>query len=146
MALLLIVLVVIILFAIFLGLKSKSDEGGKDMVKKVFIYVVLFATLMMIVGGGISAFMAVADIVSPAPYYQSFDEYKNMIGPEGKAVPSEVKLTEEQLRNNYNTMVSAEKERQKSRATNTLIKSFGWIIIPLPVFLYSKRLLKKQEE
>jgi hypothetical protein len=42
-------------------------------------------------------------------------------------------------------MVQQEKERQVERAKNNLIKSFGWIAIPLPVFLYFQRRLAKKE-
>jgi hypothetical protein len=42
-------------------------------------------------------------------------------------------------------MVSAEKERQIMRAKNSLIKSLGWIIIPLPIFLFFQRRLARKE-
>lgn len=119
--------------------------------KSAYFYLVLFATLMMIIGGSVSAFMAIADIVYPAPYYQSFDEYKSMTqaekikNPDNNADPEDTKLSEKELSEKYNAMVSSEKERQINRAKNTLIKSFGWIIIPLPVFLYFKRFLAKKE-
>jgi hypothetical protein len=45
-------------------------------IKNAYVYLVLFATLMMIIGGSVSAFMAIADIVAPAPYYQSFEDFK----------------------------------------------------------------------
>ncbi len=95
--------------------------------------------------------MAIADIVYPAPYYQSFDEYKNMIetkdfkDPNNTGDTGDTKLSEEELQEKYNAMVASEKERQINRAKNTLIKSFGWIIIPLPVFLYFRKFLAKKE-
>ena len=46
-------------------------------------------------------------------------------------------LTEEELKARYDAMVQQEKERQIERAKNNLIKSFGWIAIPLPVFCIS---------
>ncbi|NLO20377.1 MAG: hypothetical protein GX119_00020, partial [Syntrophomonadaceae bacterium] len=42
-------------------------------------------------------------------------------------------------------MVAAELNRQKSRAQNTLIKSLGWIIVPLPVFVYYQRRLREKD-
>lgn len=36
-------------------------------------------------------------------------------------------------------MILSEKERAKERAKNNLIKSVGWIVIPLPVFIYFQR-------
>lgn len=73
------------------------------MFKQFYIYLVLFATLMMTIGGAVSIFMTAADIISPTTYM-------------------EVNV-----------------------AKNQLIKSFGFIIIPFPIFLYFNRLRKKLE-
>lgn len=141
-----IAIIIIILVAVAAG-RMGSEKGGEEVIKNVYIYLVLFATLMMTIGGSVSVFMAVADIVSPVAYYQTFEDYKLSSdktyvdkNSEGKA-----QLTEQELRDNYETMISAEKERQINRAKNTLIKSFGWIIIPLPIFLYFQRRLVKKE-
>ncbi len=126
------------------------------MVKTVYVYVVLFATLMMVIGGGVGIFMSVADIVFPEPYYQPFQDYRLMriqnkalqLEPSVREEISEENLTEEALRSEYDEMVTRERQRQVNRAKNTLIKSFGWIIIPLPVFLFfkNKDLKKKANE
>lgn len=111
--------------------------------KKVYVYLVLFATLMMTIGGGVAAFMAIADMVAPTGYYQTFEEYKQMGIKEQSASGSEVtKLTDAQLKENYDAMVVAEKQRQTDRATNSLIKSLGWIIIPFPVFIFFQKKLR----
>ncbi|GAA3325882.1 hypothetical protein GCM10020331_059550 [Ectobacillus funiculus] len=56
------------------------------MVKHLYYYLVLFATLMMSIGGSVGIFfMSVADYVSPNSYYQSFTDYKTMT--EKEAVP-----------------------------------------------------------
>ena len=118
------------------------------MIKNVYIYLVLFATLMMTIGGSIGVFMAVADIIAPSAYYQSFEEYKHWgdgnIKDEQTGNNQPV-LSEEKLRENYDAMIVAEKERMIERAKNTLIKSLGWIVIPLPVFIYFQRRLSKKE-
>ncbi|MCG1011378.1 hypothetical protein JT739_02080 [Tepidanaerobacter sp. GT38] len=127
--------------------KSEYSEGGEDVIKNAYVYLVLFATLMMVIGGSVSAFMAAADILVPTPYYQSFEDYKRFEMERKDMTGSEqdsVKLTEEELREKYDDMVRAEKEKQILRAKNSLIKSFGWIVIPLPVFIYyQKNLVKK---
>ena len=131
------------------GIKVETDKGEKDVIKNVYIYLVLFATLMMTIGGSVSAFMAVADIISPAPYHQTFEEFKRF----GEAKPNigseetneEANLSEEELKEQYEVMVEKEKERQVTRAKNSLIKSFGWIVIPLPVFIYFQRRLVNQK-
>lgn len=146
------ILVIFLVFFIIAGVRAEPKKGGEDMIKNVYIYLVLFATLMMTIGGSVGAFMAAADIVAPAPYYQTFEEYKRLGGtdkltPEAQTQEN-TKLTDEELRESYDAMVSAEKQRQIVRGTNQLIKSLGWIVIPLPVFLYFQRRLtrKKNEE
>lgn len=145
-----IIVIIALILLLIVGIKFNTEkEGGEDVIKNVYIYLVLFATLMMTIGGSVTAFMAVADIVAPAPYYQTFDEYQRWgVVPEkppGEGT-DEPELSQEELRARYNALVEAEKERQISRAKNNLIKSFGWIIIPFPIFLYFQRRLVKKEE
>jgi len=129
--------------------KTASDkEGEKNMVKSLFQYLVLFATLMMTIGGSVSVFMAVADIVSPSPYYQSFENYKEMTrniakDPNAQDDAAQAdRLSDEELRIRYDAIVEEERRNEQARAVNRLIKSLGWIVIPLPVFLYYQRRLK----
>jgi hypothetical protein len=101
---------------------------------------------MMTIGGSVAAFMAVADIVYPTPYYQSFEEYKQYDKQRDPNVDNLEKLSETELKARYDAMVESELNRQKSRAQNTLIKSLGWIIVPLPVFVYYQRRLREKED
>ncbi|MBS3968807.1 MAG: hypothetical protein KGZ94_01690 [Clostridia bacterium] len=144
-----IIVIIALILLLIVGIKFNTErEGGEDVIKNVYIYLVLFATLMMTIGGSVAAFMAVADIVAPAPYYQTFDEFQRWGVPEkppGEGT-DEPELSQEELRARYDALVEAEKERQVSMAKNNLIKSFGWIIIPFPIFLYFQRRLVKKEE
>lgn len=115
------------------------------MIKKIYVYLILFATLMMVIGGSVGVFNSLADILTPPKYYQTFDQYKNnMQPPKGNTQDNTEQpvLTEEQLRANYDDMVNQEKMNTRNNAINRLIKSLGWIIIPLPIFLYFQRRLK----
>ncbi|WP_226682505.1 hypothetical protein [Sutcliffiella horikoshii] len=121
------------------------------MIRVVYYYVILFMTLMMTIGGSVAAFMAIADIVSPSSYYQTYYEYKEMkianktkYDESGKPI-SEPEINDDELLAEYNTVVSQEKERNKEMAWNTLIKSFGWIIIPLPIFIFYQRKVRRNE-
>ncbi|SFH83637.1 hypothetical protein SAMN05192551_103216 [Tindallia magadiensis] len=132
---------------VIVGVKGGSYQGGEEMIKNVYIYVVLFATLMMTIGGSVAAFMALADIVAPTPYYQSYEDYRRwnvdrVYDLEGEEVSPQV---EEEIRGQYDAMVTEEKQRYTNRAKNNLIKSFGWIVIPLPIFLYYSRKLKQHK-
>ncbi len=154
-----VVLLLLIFAVIFMarshqkGVEAEHQvEGGKRMIKTVYTYLILFATLMMTIGGSVAAFMAVADLVSPPGYYMSFEQYKlGSVGikepiPTNSTQPpaqNEVK-SEEQLQKDYQVLANEEKNRARERALNSLIKSFGWIVIPLPVFLYYQRRLRQE--
>lgn len=143
------ILLIALVALIVLGVRAGQKEGDEEMIKSVYVYLVLFATLMMTIGGSVSAFMAVADIVAPAPYYQSFEDFKRY-GFEKEYVSEnketqEVKPSEEELKVRYDAMVLAENQKQVDRAKNSLIKSFGWIIIPLAIFIYFQRKLVKSK-
>lgn len=148
-SLLVIGVVLAIIFIIFIAVGSKLEinEGERDVVKNVYIYLVLFATLMMTIGGSVAAFMAMADMAAPAPYYQSFEDFKHMdkekydFGAGADVNDKNSNLSETELKDRYEAMVQMEKAKQVDRAKNNLIKSFGWIIIPLPVFIYFQRRL-----
>jgi hypothetical protein len=142
--LLVILVVCIVLFAFFK--RQGNMEGGEAEVKTIYIYVVLFATLMMTIGGGIGVFMALSDLVSPPNgYYQTFENYKmeqkKMAEPDAAKTPAK---TDAELKASYEEMVKSEKERTKANALNSLIKSLGFIIIPFPIFIYYQRRLKTQ--
>lgn len=147
--LVLFVLVIASVLAVKKG-SEESSERGNEMIKTVYVYLILFATLMMTIGGTVAAFMALADIVSPPPFYQSFEQYKltpqsqyKGEAPTTPVTPAQT-LSDAELKTRYDQMVADEKVNTKGRAVNSLIKSFGWIIIPLPIFLYFQNRMKKQ--
>ncbi len=147
---LLIAVVIIVLVAA--GVKAgNTRNGGEDVIKNIYVYLVLFATLMMVIGGSVAAFMAVADIVAPSPYYQQFEDYKysqiEMHKRMGTEQPEaeQPQLNEQELRERYDALAAEYRDQQIERAKNSLIKSFGWIIIPLPVFIYFQRRLAGRE-
>ena len=74
--------------------QTMTEEEGKEMLKNIYVYLVLFATLMMSIGGAVGVFTGVADYLVPSAYMEPADSLR------------------------------------------LIIKSFGWIIIPFPVFLY----------
>jgi len=133
--------VVIIVFAIAFVAKNK-EKGDERVIRHLYTYLVLFATLMMVIGGGISIFMAAADMVSPSGYYQNYQDYHQMRVSE--KVGTKTTVSEEKIRKDYNQMVKDEKARIKENAKNQIIKSLGFIVIPLPIFLYFNKMRKKQ--
>lgn len=138
------IVIIGLVILIIAGLRVDFEKDGEEVFRNIYHYLVMFATLMMVIGGSIGVFMSAADLVSPAPYYQSFEEYRQMNYVEGeKNAPLK---SEEELRTAYDAMIQLEEEQSKKRAINSLIKSFGWIIIPLPIFIYFQRRLKHKEQ
>jgi len=142
------VVVLAVVVMLIAGIRGDAQKGGEDVIKNVYVYLVLFATLMMTIGGSVGTFMAIADIVAPAPYYQTFEDFKNY-GIQKPVTPGEgageQTLTEAELRIRYDAMVKEQQDLQTARAKNSLIKSLGWIVVPLAVFLYYQRRLPKKE-
>jgi len=146
----LVLLVLIIASAV--GVKKGREESlerGNEVIKTVYVYLILFATLMMTIGGTVAAFMAAADIVSPPPYYSSFEQfkmqptqYKGEVAPATPVTPTKT-LSDAELKSQYDQMVIDDRTNNKQRAVNSLIKSFGWIIVPLPIFIYFQRRVNK---
>ena len=138
------VILVIFLVAGLIAAKKENlspQERGTNMIKTVYVYLVLFATLMMTIGGTVAAFMAIADIVSPNAYYTTFEQWKQQ-SPKEFGVTVDPNKSEADKKKEYDAFVEQEKERSRSNSVNSLIKSFGWIVIPLPVFIFYQRRVK----
>ncbi len=52
---------------------------------------------------------------------------------------------EEEMRKDYEMMIENEKLQERRNEINKIVKSSGFILIPLPVFLYFRRQLRKKE-
>lgn len=118
------------------------------LIRKIYNYSVLFVTLIMTIGGSVSGFMALTDIIAPSYYHQSYEQYKEMlrVKPADPGAPVVAQPSEEELRKNYESMIAQETKNSKQRSVNSLIKSLGWVIIPLPIFLYFQRKLRGKDE
>lgn len=132
--------VVLVVFTIVVVTKQK--EGGESVIRHLYTYLVLFATLMMVIGGGISIFMATADLISPPSYYQSYSDYKMMSLSE-RFDGQKIEKSEDELRAEYEQLIKDEEARQQNNAKNQIIKSLGFIVIPLPIFVYFNRMRRK---
>lgn len=132
---------------------SKNKKDGELMLKSIYTYLILFSTLMMSIGGSVGVFMGIADYVSPPSYIQSYDSFKEnqydrirqgntsgVYNPDQSSQP-EYNYTEmdKDIRYEYDIMKKEEIEKSKGNALGMIIKSFGWIIIPLPLFIYFQR-------
>lgn len=116
----------------------------EHMIKTIFNYIVLFITLMMVLGGSIGIFLSLADILVPTTTdNQTFEEYK-LYNNVKFVNDSEVKLSDEQLRTMYDESIVLSNQKIVIQAKKNLIRSIGFIIVPLPFFLYFTRLVRNQ--
>lgn len=141
---------VLILVFLIIGIsktkKNDSEKEGADMFKQLYVYLVMFTMLILSVGGGISVFKGVADLINPTSITQSYTDYKNsQVNYDENGKEIKFKITEEQMHKDYQEQVNFEKDQAKSEAKNTLIESIGFIVIPLPIFLVFNRMRKKKE-
>ncbi|WP_017754772.1 hypothetical protein [Calidifontibacillus oryziterrae] len=129
---------------------NAEQEEREDMIKQVYQYAVAFITLIMVIGGGVFAFMSLADYVSPNTYIETFEEYKEMRTNYPTKFENEekqpVQLSEEDLRKQYDAKVHQQIENSKQRALNSFIKSIGWIIIPFPVYIFFQRRINRDRK
>lgn len=132
-------------------MKKDFYQKTQNPISTIYNYLVLFATLMMVIGGSVGVFMSLADIIFPEPHYQTFQDYKKY---KMYDIPSNVldenivsiNTSDEELRIDYDEMLESDKNRQVIGAKNRLFKSFGWLLIPLPIFLFFQRRVFKKEE
>jgi dipeptide/tripeptide permease len=99
------VFVSIITFILMIVMSSskKTEKEKLHMIKAIYFYAISFITLIMVIGGGISLFIAASDLVSPT-----------------------------------DTSINAH-----AQALNSLVKSFGWIVIPGPIFYFTQRRIRE---
>lgn len=125
--------------------RKMTEEEGENMLKNIYTYLVLFATLMMTIGGSVGVFMGIADYVIPQPYVETYENYRMTYGNNTAAYPMQEEndtgalLDESNIRENYDLMVKDAKENEQQMALKLIIQSIGWIIIPFPIFLYFQK-------
>ncbi|HZJ86878.1 MAG TPA: hypothetical protein VFC75_01515 [Erysipelothrix sp.] len=158
-----IVVVVGVIMLIVRGYTNKnpngkmSEEDGANMLKNIYTYLVLFATLMMSIGGSVGVFMGVSDFLIPQPYYESYESYlstyENRNRPdnynpyaENENVYQEYRVDENEVREQYEIMKEDAESRERRSAIKLVIQSAGWIVIPLPVFLYYQKQMKDKNK
>ena len=60
------VTIVTLLLMIILASSKKTQGERFHMIKMIYYYAISFITLIMVIGGGIALFIALADVIAPA--------------------------------------------------------------------------------
>lgn len=118
-------------------------------VRQVYFYSVCLVTLIMVIGGGVASVMSVSDILFPNDYHQTYESYKRMV--ESEVVYSEDgtarnnEIDEKELRISYEAEKKENMDQNERQAKNSLVKNLAWIIVPLPFFLWSGRIIRREK-
>jgi MFS superfamily sulfate permease-like transporter len=135
---------IIVLIVMFVSAARKNTRKERlHVIKAIYFYAISFITLIMVIGGGVALFMAASDVISPATYLMSEQDYKmsnKTVDGTGKDTST---LTDAQWQEKYEAYKKTEEERAKKQALNSLVKSLGWIVIPAPIFMYTQRRIRE---
>ena len=132
------------------GNQIELEEESEDMLRNVYTYLVLFATLMMSIGGSVGVFMGVANYIIPEPYVESYDTYRdNYWYTQGNEQYTDPEMSiqpvdEKEVRESYDQMKEDAEQTERRSALKLIIQSVGWIVIPLPIFLFFQKQVKEQ--
>ncbi|TMW71826.1 hypothetical protein [Alteribacter natronophilus] len=113
------------------------------MVRNIYLYAVMLVTLVMMIGGSVAVIMNASDYFVPGPYYETLESFVQNHSYSVKEGFAE-EASEEELRNRFEAERASYLDNQRAYAANGMIKSFAWVLIPLPVFLIAARRLRKE--
>ncbi|WP_379969523.1 hypothetical protein [Ectobacillus sp. sgz5001026] len=112
------------------------------MIKHLYYYLVLFATLMMSIIGSVIVYRALVDYIAPSTY--SLTEYTMTME---KQEPSDnTTVTVDKLIQSYEDTIVSEKQKIKNGVLNGIVKKLGFVIVPLPIFFYFQRQMRIKEK
>jgi len=116
--------------------------AGNWDIRRIYLYLVSFATLMMLIIGTVQIIDAAVDFIYPdpnsgaPPYYEMKARYKD----------ANQDLTKEELQK----LMEEERQRaiksQKYYRIKRLVTSTSLIVVALPVYLYHWRKIQKAEQ
>ncbi|MBE3594167.1 MAG: hypothetical protein IMX04_03860 [Candidatus Carbobacillus altaicus] len=122
-----------------------TDQPKKkdyDLMRSVFIYVMMIITLVMMIGGGVAVAFALVDLIAPPLYYMSYQDFKEryyVVTPDGQKQDT-LTVDEEKIRAAYELEKADYYNKHVLDAQRSALRNLAWIIIPLPVFLWMLRM------
>ncbi len=109
---------------------------GKWDIRRIYLYLVSFATLMMMVFGMVEFLQGIVNLTYPKPgptYYEIEMKY----GPNATDKPTPAELKER---------AEAEKVQQRYYEIRSMINSLILLLVALPVYLYHWRKIQSSEQ
>lgn len=110
--------------------------AGSWDIRRIYLYLVCFATLMMIIVGTVQVIQGVFQIVIPEPPYVYKEPPPNV----------ETKKADlEQLRKYQAEQAKIEAKRQEIYRIRSLVTSFALLAVSVPVYMYHWRKIQHSE-
>lgn len=114
-------------------------ETSRWNIRQVYLYLVCFATLMMLIVGSVQLIMGLVDFVYPEPAYY----------PDAKFRYAEIQKNPDLTREEIDRQVEEERQRAElamERArVRRIINSIALIAVSLPVYFYHWRKIQRGE-
>lgn len=125
------VLLLVGIVILFIKKKDKfTKEEWKVVLNDLYLHSVLFVTLMITIGGSLLIYSNMVDwIVSKESFSFTLEEFEN----------THPFLSNEEIKIAYEKESLLFEQSEKRLHLRTLISSFGWVLIPLPLFLHFRR-------
>lgn len=115
-------------------------EASRWNIRQVYLYLVCFATLMMLIVGSVQLVMSLVDFVYPEQFY--YPDAKARIIAENQKMPN---VTQEEI----DRQVEEERQRGESAMERSrvrrMINSVAFIVVSLPVYVYHWRKIQRGE-
>ncbi len=110
--------------------------AGNWDIRRIYLYLVSFATLMMMIVGTVQVLQGVINLAYPEPGPSSYE--MRMKYPDPQQTP---KLSEAEIQ----AQAEQEQARQHYYQIRTIINNFVLLIVALPVYLYHWRKIQRSE-
>lgn len=116
-------------------------EGRQWNIRQVYLYLVCFATLMMLIIGSVQLIMGVVDLIYPDPNMEpGYLDTKMRVSEMQRNDPG---ITREDIEKQIQEERERQKVSQKYYQVKRFINSLALVVVSLPVYLYHWRKIQR---
>lgn len=116
--------------------------GGWD-IRRIYLYLVSFATLMMMVVSTVQILQGVVNVAYPNPQPGPF--YSEVKARYSDAVKNDPKITEAEIKKQIDEERAQAQSNQRYYDIRSLINNVVMFVVALPVYLYHWRKIQRAE-
>jgi len=116
-------------------------EGRQWNIRQVYLYLICFATLMMLIIGLVQLIMGVVDLVYPDPNMES--QYLDTKIKVSEMQRNNPEITREDIERQIQEDQARQKVSRKYSQIKSFINSLALVMVSLPVYLYHWRKIQR---